>query len=219
MRVATSIVIVVAALALVGPASAGHPREPKQRHTAADTLIARSIAIKRSDLASGWTAAPASKPGPPCSAQPDESKLVQTARIDPTFIWRDGVTSVGTEVDIFRTAAMAREDWRLSTLSVVSRCLLENARGQVGKAGTVRIISATKLAPPSHGERSFHYQISFEVRRKNVVPFVTDLVAIGTGRISVVLHTFSVGIPPPASELSSLTSLLAKRLVAATGGV
>jgi predicted nucleic acid-binding Zn ribbon protein len=219
MRVSASILVVLAAFALAGAASARDPKDPQQRHTAADTRSAHSIAIKRTDLATGWKAAPQDKPGPPCSAEPDESKLVQTARIDPTFVWKDGVTSIGTEVDIFRTAAQAREDWRLSTLKVVSSCLLESARKQVGKSATVRVIAATRLAAPTHGERSFHYQVIFEVHGKHVVPFVTDLVAIGIGRISVVLHSFTVGAPPPASELSPLTALLAKRLVAASGGI
>ena len=43
--------------------------------------------------------------------EPDESALVQTAKIDPSFIWRDNLTRLGSEVDVFQTAAMARKDW------------------------------------------------------------------------------------------------------------
>jgi hypothetical protein len=219
MRFAASILVVLAALALAGGASARDPKQPQQRHTAADTRLARSIVIKRTDLAAGWKAVPQSRPGPPCSVEPNESKLVQTARIDPTFVSKDGFLSLGTEVDVFRTAAMAQEDWRLSTLKSVSTCLLESTRGQLGKKETVRVISVMRLAAPSHGERSFHYQIIMEVHGKQVVPFVTDLLAIGIGRISVVLHAVTIGAPPLASELSPLTALLAKRLVAASGGI
>jgi len=216
VRVPVTVALVLVALVLAGQVSARDPKDPQQRHTAADTALARSIALKRSDLAAGWTKAPADKPGPPCRAEPDESKLVQTARIDPTFVWRDRVTSVGSEVDIFRTAAQAREDWRMSTLRVAELCLLQSARTEVGKHGTVSVISATNLLPPRQGKRSFHYRLVFEVRAKRAVPFVSELIAVGSGRISVVLHLFKAGAPPAASELSPLTSLLAKRLAAAT---
>ena len=92
-------------------------------------------------------------------AAPGESDLVQTARIDPTFVWTDGVTTVGSEVDIFNTTAQAKRDWRLSTLAVVGRCLLESARKSLAKQhATVTIAAADSLAPPKLGERSLPYR-------------------------------------------------------------
>jgi hypothetical protein len=40
--------------------------------------------------------------------EPDESALVQTAKIDPSFGWKDNLTRLGSQVDIFQTAAMAQ---------------------------------------------------------------------------------------------------------------
>jgi hypothetical protein len=107
----------------------------------------------RGDLAAGWKLAPPHPKSPPCTTEPNESKLVQTAKVDPTFIWKDGVTSLGSEVDIFKTDAQAKADWRLSTLKLFRACLLENARSQLGKTFKVRIASAKSLSSPAAARR------------------------------------------------------------------
>jgi len=216
---AVPVVLAVAALVLVSAASARDPRDPQQRHTAADTRLARSVSLRPADLAAGWKKRPPSQPGPPCSAEPDESKLVQTAAIDPTYVWKDGVTAVGSEVDVFRTAAMARRDWRLSTLRVVRDCVLESARRSVQKGTRVRLVSAQSLGRLPYGERSLHYRLVFDLLGKKTVPVVTDLFGIGSGRVTIVLHTFSVGSPLPDSSVNDLVTLVAKRLKASRLGI
>ncbi len=212
--------LVLLALLLAGSAAARDPRDPQQRHTAADMRLARSIAVKRTDLAPGWKLQPQQKPPPPCSSEPDESRLVQTARIDPSFVWKDGVTIVGSEIDIFKTAAQARLDWRLTTLKLIQACLLESARRTLGKQHiAVRVGSVSTLAPPRQGERGFHYRLVFELGKKPGVPAVTEIVGIGVGRVSVILHAFSLRGPLPKPAIDTLTAVLARRLVAASGGV
>lgn len=222
VRVAAVLLLALAALVAVGSASARDPREPKQRHTAADMAWARSVALVRGDLTAGWKVAPKEKPSPPCSTIPDESALVQTAQIDPTFVWRDGVTTIGSEVDVFKTPAMAKRDWRLSTLALMRRCLLEGARDSVQKGITVALVSATSLETPRLGERHLHYRIVFELRSRTAkaVPIVSEMIGFGVGRTSVVLHAFySPRVPVPTAELNGLAAKLAKRLVGASGGI
>jgi hypothetical protein len=223
------VVVALVALAVLAPAAGGatprDPKDPQQRHTAADTKRAQSIALKLGDLTTAWKKAPHDSPAPPCSTEPDESKLVQTARLDPTFLWQDGVTTLGSEIDTFRTAAQARRDWQLSTLDLMRRCLLESARKQLAKQQvTVSVLSAKALAPPKLGQRSIHYRLVFLLQRKQagklqVAQFVTELIALGVGRTSVVLHASSPGQPLPAAGLNALAKVLAKRLVAASGGI
>jgi hypothetical protein len=225
MRVATIGVLVLTSLLLATVASARDPKDPQQRHTAADTKAARSMALKLGDLAAGWKVAPRDRPAPPCSTEPDESKLVQTARIDPTFVWKDGTTTIGSEIDTFRTAAQAIRDWRLSTLALMGRCLLESARKQLaGQHVTVTLSSAVSLPQPKLGERSLHYRLIFLLHRTqagktSVLEFVTEMIAIGVGRTSVVLHAASPGQPLPESSLASLAKLLAHRLAASVGAI
>lgn len=217
MRAAPALLALAGLLLLAGTAlAATDPKDPQQRHTAADTKLATSIAIRRPDLAAGWKAA---KPGPrtACSVEPDESKLVQTARIDPTFLWKDGVTNIGTEVDVFRTKAQARRDWELSTLKLFRACLLESARHRLGPKLKVGLVSAKRLAAPALAERVLHYRIVISVRGKTSVPVVSDVVALGRGRVTVVLHAFSVRTALPDAAIRPLLELLANRLAAGSG--
>ncbi len=219
------IVLVAAAflaLLLAAPAGAApDPKAPAQRHTKADMKLASAVALKQSDLAAGWTKVPPQKPPPPCSIEPDESKLVETGRADPTFLWKDKFTQIGSQVDIFRTAAQARLDWRLTTLPLLRGCLLENARQTFGKKVAVSIHSAQFLKAPGVGERSLHVRLELDLTQKTpttakprTVRLVSELVGIGIGRVSVVLHTIKIKTPLPAAAVSSLTKALAARLAA-----
>ncbi len=221
MRVAAALLLAIPALVLASAAAARDPKAPQQRHTAADTRLATSIALRRGDLAAGWKPQPKQKPPPPCVAEPDESKLVQTAQVDPTFVWKDGITNIGSEVDIFKTAAQARLDWRLTTLKVVRVCLLQTARDAARRQhATVRLLPVAVLPAPKGGERAFHYRLAFEFRRANkVAVWVEELVGLGVGPVSVVLHAFSPVSPLPKSAVDTLTALLAQRLGAVSGGV
>jgi len=226
MRAAFS-ALVLSALVLAGAAAAAgptkDPKAPQQRHTAADTQLAQSIALLKADLPKGWSTQTKRPDTPPCSTEPDESTLTQTARIDPTFLWSDGVTSIGSEVDIFKTAAQAKQDWRLSTLALMRSCLLESARRQLAPQHIrVTLISATAVRAPALGERALHYRLVVGLRQakaKVTVPIVTELLGIGVGRVSVVLHALARGTVVPAQSMNVLAGLLAKRLVAASGGI
>ncbi len=134
------LVVAFVLLALVVPTAAGaavDPRAPRQQHTAADTKLAKSIVLRQADFAPGWALDPPAKTNPPCTAGPDESSFVQTAKVNPSYTYKDHITNVGSEVDIFRTAAEARKDWRLSTLALVKACLLQSARSGSGRLASV----------------------------------------------------------------------------------
>jgi hypothetical protein len=218
MRASWVIVLLLAALALAGPAAARDPKDPQQRHTAADTKLANTLALHQKDLAAGWAPAKPTPNPPPCRTEPDESNLVQTARIDPTFIWKDGITTLGTEVDIFKTAAMAKRDWSLSTLKLFQSCLLQSAREQLPHL-KVTLVSSQQLPRPSAiAERSLHYRLVFDITHAGkTVPIVSDVTALGRGRETVVMHSFSVRIPLPSSATTQLVQILANRL--GTGGI
>lgn len=215
MRAVPVIVLALAALVLAAAATAARdPKDPQQKHTAADMKLAGSLALRASDLAAGWKLAPPHPDSPPCTTEPNESKLVQTAQIDPTFLWTDGVTSLGSEVDIFKTPAQAETDWRFSTLKLFRACLLESARSQLGKKFNVRIASAKSLSSPARlADRQLHYQIVFAIKRGSTpVSLVSDVYALGKGRITIVMHTFSVRTPLPSSALKALLQTLSGRL-------
>jgi hypothetical protein len=204
-------VLLVCTVALAA-AAAAQARDPAQHHTAADMKRAKALALRRSDLAAGWTTEKPSKPTPPCTAGPDESKLVQTARVDPSFTWKDGITSVGSEIDIFRSAREARLDWKYSTIGLMSTCLLQSAHATLAKSVHMTLKSAKRLPPPKGVERGLHYRFVFTLHSKQTVELVADVVAIGRGRISSVLHTLTVRAPLPPVVVNSLVGVLAHRL-------
>jgi opacity protein-like surface antigen len=216
MRLVACAVLLVLTLAAAA-AAAVDPRAPRQQHTAADTKRAKAIVLRLGDFAAGWKLDPPAKPNPPCTAGPDESDLVQTAKVDPSFTWKDGVTNVGSEVDVFRTAADARADWRASTRSLLATCLLRSARAGVGKTGRATIVSAQTLAAPKGVERSLHYRFVFALRTPQTATLVIDVVAIGRGRVNAVLHSLTVRTPLPAAVVRALTGVLAARLNAGRG--
>ncbi len=220
MRAVALIAVLGAAAALAGTAwSAVDPRDPQQRHTAADTKLAQTLALRGTDLAAGWKAEKQQTgSGPACVGEPDESALVQTAKIDPSFVWRDNLTRLGSQVDVFQTAAMARRDWALSTLKLSTSCLLQDASAEFGTSVHVTLVSSQALAPPGHAERSLHYRIVLAVRSTQTVRLVTDVVALGRGRITVALHSLTLTTTPlPASGLAQLAAKLAGRL--GVGGI
>ena len=215
MRAVALIAVLGAAAALAGTArSAVDPNDPQQRHTAADTKLAQSLALRAGDLAAGWKAdKQQSGSRPPCAGEPDESALVQTAKIDPSFVWKDNLTRLGSEVDIFQTAAMARKDWNLSTLKLTTSCLLQEASAELGKSVHVSIASSKALAPPGHAERSLHYRLVLAVRSTQTIRLVADVLALGRGRVTVVLHSLTLSTTPlPEAGLAQLATKLAGRL-------
>ena len=204
--------VLIGALVLAAPAAAANPKDPQQRHTAADTRLAKSIGLNLADLAAGWRADKATSPGsdPTCKSQPDESALVQTARVDPSFTYQDGVTNVGSEVDVFRSAGEARTDWRLSTLPALKDCFASALA--LGAKLRVTVSSFKQLPIANLSERTLHYRIAMVIHGAQPITLVADLVAIGKGRVTTVLHSVTLAKPLPASLTLYLAKILAGRL-------
>jgi hypothetical protein len=200
------------ALALAVPAAAANPKDPQQRHTAADTRLAKSIGLKLVDLAAGWHANKSTTSGndQPCKSQPDESALVQTARVDPSFTYQDGITSVGSEVDVFRSAREARTDWRLSTLPALKDCFASGLA--LGAQVPVTVSSFKQLPIANLSERTLHYRITVVVHGAQPLTLIVDLVAVGKGRVTTLLHSITLAQPLPASLTLFLARILAGRL-------
>ena len=214
MTRALALVAVLGAACVLSAAAwaAVDPRAPQQLHTAADTRLAKTLALRLSDLAAGWKLEPPQPQGPPCTTEPDESTLVQTARIDQSFLYKDGVTEVGSEVDIFKTAAMDKADWVLSSLRVTGTCLLADAKHSLSKQGKVTLVQEVSLKPSGLAARSLHFRFVLAVHGARTVDIVTDVVALSQGRVTVVLHSLSLGSSIPAGSLKALTATLAGRL-------
>jgi hypothetical protein len=204
--------ILLGALVFALPAGATNPKDPQQRHTAADTRLAKSIALKRTDLATGWHAdtTASNSNDVSCQSQPDESSLVQTAMVDPSFTYRDGVSSVGSQVDVFRSAREARLDWKLSTLRTTKECLAEEL--QTGAKTRVTVSSFASLPISKLSERTLHFRFTMVIHTAKPVTVVADIIAIGKGRVTTVFHAFTLEVPLPSRDLTIFAGVLAGRL-------
>jgi hypothetical protein len=199
------------AVAAAAPAVAlAGAKDPTKRHTAADMRLARSVALQRADFAAGWTQEKGSgAANGDCSALPDESKLIETGSVDPTFASPNGgAVTVDSEVDVYATKAMALADWRVANLQLLRRCLAELFAKTSGAQVTV---TASAVAAPARAERVRAFR--FELKASGIA-FDIDLVALGKGRATVLLTVAG----PRGSQRSSLVApfarLLAQRLAA-----
>jgi hypothetical protein len=207
-----TVAVLLGALVFALPAGATNPKDPQQRHTVADTRLAKSIALKRADLAAGWhadTTASGSNDAS-CKSEPDESSLVQTAMVDPSFTYRDGVTNIGSQVDVFRSAREARLDWKLSTLRTTKECLADAL--QTGAKTRVTVSSFASLPIAKLSERTLHYRFTVVIHTAQPVTVVADLIAIGKGRVTTVLHALTLARPLPSTDLMIFAGALAGRL-------
>jgi hypothetical protein len=136
---------------------------------------------------------------------------VQTALIDPSFFWLDGASNLGSEVDVFRSAREARLDWQLSTLRVLTDCVTSALQ----HGGTrVTVSAARELRIANLAERTFHDRLTFVLYRpkKKPITAVIDVIAVGKGRVTTVLHSFTADRPILAAGLTRVAQIVANRL-------
>ena len=205
------LVLLVLAAALPALAVAG-PKDPTKRHTAADMRLARTIVLRQADFPAGWTQEKGSGASgdADCAAQPDESKLIETGSVDPTFDSPNGgAVTVDSEVDVYQTKAMALADWRTADLRLLRSCLAELF---AKTTGTKVAVSATVEPVPVHAERALAYR--FELTAKGGIPYDIDLIALGRGRTTVLLSADGPKGSYRSSLLTRFARLLAQRLAA-----
>jgi hypothetical protein len=203
------------AVGLAALAVAANPKDPQKHFTASDTRAARAIALRLSDLPPGWKQVKSNNSDDTCTAQPDESQLVETADVDPTFNSPAGpVIQINSEVQTFKTAAQARRDWAWATLSAMRSCLREELKGQFGQHAKISLFSLTPPKLPVEREKGFRMAIDATVQGQRVVAGFS-LIALGQGRTTVFFSMFSLrGFTLPAIVTRAYVTVIAHRLVA-----
>ena len=200
------------AAVLVVPAALAGPKDPTKRHTAADTKTANAIALKLSDFAAGWKQEKSSSnsAGPGCKAQPDESKLIETADVDPTFDSPNGAVTVDSDVSLYKTKAMLLGDWHTAQVSLFRACLAELLSKSLGKTATVAV--AKRVPVTQHAERTLGFHFEFKA---NGVVISADLIGFAKGRTEAILSAFGPKGSYKRSDLNPLAAVIARRLAGA----
>ena len=189
MALAKPLVAVAAALVL---ASAALAAGPIVRHNAKDQAAAKAAVLKASDLGTGWsgTVRGVTKPEPlscPPSFAPRQDDLVVTGDVASNF-QKQGVL-IGTEVALFQTVQMVRNDWSRTIGPRVVPCLASVYRKSA--VSGEKLVSVRKVPFPRVAPLVAAYRVSSKVTRQGeTVPLALDLVFIGKGRSEISLQFF-----------------------------
>lgn len=216
--------LVVLALALPALALADHT-DPKKRINQADQRKAASIVLKRTDFGAGWKKSPKSPetnehygcPG----YNPNESDLVLTGEAEAEFETAEGVPSVSSYANVYRTRREAAASWARSAKPALAPCLATLLKREIEKeGGKVVIAKKGTIAFPRYAPRGVAYRVVMNVTVTSggntaTIPFTLHVLALGNGRGDSVLLTFGLGNGVPNAELRRYAKLTATRLAAA----
>lgn len=212
------------ALALPALALAGH-QEPKRQLAPADERRAAAIVLRKADFAAGWRKLPSQAQDDShldCPAyQPNEADLVLTGDAESDFERPEGLPSVYSFADVYKTTANARASWARGVRPALAACMAKllaetlRAEGTPVKIVSVARIAFPKLAPLTAAFRAVLRATVTESGETTTIPLTMHLVALGRGRGQAGLMTVSVGTGTPAADLRVFARLLAQRLTAA----
>lgn len=184
---AAGVVLVAAGVALA--------EEPKIARTPAGNAQARAVVLRRADLGKGWSGGfkkPDFSSGLRCSYHPKQADLVVVGAAETTWD-RPTTYEIDSEVQVMRTAAMVRRDWRRTVIAPqVLPCLRTTFRKLIGSSG--RLLSLRRVAFPhlTTYTRAFRVLATLGTG-SNRERFESDFVAMGAGRNEVSLSLAAAG--------------------------
>ena len=218
------VVILLIALALPALALAGH-QKPKRQINAADERKAASIVLKRADFAAGWKKLPASPPDNShidCAGQPSEADLVLTGDAESDFERPEGLPSVFSFSDIYKTAADARASWTRGVKPALAACMAKLMKETIEaeEGVTATIVSAGRIAFPKSAPLTAAFRAVLRVTvtqngETSTVPLTLHVLALSQGRGQAGLLTVGLGAGVPMADLRAFGKLLGQRLAAA----
>lgn len=181
-RTAALAALLALALFATAVAAAGPPRLERKRLRPADMALARQIALRGSDLASGWargrpTTVPDQLPRCP-GVDMDFSRFTITGRAQSKFT--QDVAGIESLVGVFESRSDAVEDFRKGSDPRLIRC----AAAELKKRG-LTVHSFRMTGRPPVGERAISYRIVVSAAGTRVY---MDVVGFQSGRSVVGLY-------------------------------
>lgn len=208
------------ALFLAAPA-VGADGEPRKALTSKGQAVAKSILLKKSDLAAGFVAhassdAPRPK-GARCDAV-DESDLTITGDASSPDFSRDAIgVAVGSSASVYQTVRDSNAAWRRAATSAAVRCFADLVRLGAPKAGAVAIVSAKRMRFPQVAPQAIAYRVvaTMTVTGKRKVRAYFDAVLLKRGSLVAALVVTSLARPVPLEQERGLAAVLAERMAKA----
>ena len=198
--------------------------DPKRQITPADQAKARSVLLKRTDFAAGWTKAPASPDADlTCPGfNPDGSDLTLTGEAEAEFQHTQGFPRISSFSDVYVSKGDALKSWTRTIKPAIARCLGHFfQQGIVEEGGTATIVKQGRIAFPKLAPRTDAFRVVANVMIEQPgkvavrVPFTIHLVALGNGRGEAGLLAMGFGTGAPTADLRALAKAIAARLAAA----
>jgi hypothetical protein len=213
-RLAGVVGVILVVLAAAGAALAARG-DPKKAYTAVDQARAKSMLLRRADLAVGFRSAPASKDSNSYCAALDESDLTLTGDAEsPDFVLQapGRIFSIASEAQVYRSSSQALASWRRSTSDAGERCAARELSSVIaGSGGTFR--SLKRVAFPDVAPLTASYRVTAELASgQQKVPAFIDVVVLQRGRAQVAFFVLSVGAPLVRSEMLAFARLTAARM-------
>jgi hypothetical protein len=215
-------------LALAAPALAlAADTDPQKKLTAADQAKARTLLLKKSDFVAGWKKEPASPSkddGGDFSCpnyNPDQSDLVLTGEAEAEFAGPEGIPSVTSVANIYKTRREATTAWARGDRPQLVPCVASVFEKELEKDGSkITFTRKGKIAFPRYSPRTSAYRFSFNVSTTQngkplSFPMTMHFVVLGHGRGDVTLMTMSLGPGVALSDLKAFAQRSAQRLAAA----
>lgn len=198
--------------------------DPKRRISPADQAKARSVVLKRTDLAAGWKKVPPSPDDsePTCPGfNPDSSDLTLTGEAEADFEHGSGA-SVISSVEVFVSRSDALKSWTRGAKPALPRCLahifLTSVEDDGGKA---TILKQGQIAFPKVAPRTIAFRVAARVTVEQQgkppaqVPVTMHVVGVGRGRADATLFTSGLGKGIPIEDLRAFARVLSMRLAKA----
>ncbi len=202
--------VAAAALAFCAAAVAA-TGDPQFQPAPVDQGWADSIVLGTKDVGAAWRSSglggsmDGSGGSSATCSMPDESDLVLTGgSYSPDFLRGDGAF-VSSSAVVWQTAEQAQADWDRSMQPAIMGCLAAGLQDSSTKRVKVIVTGRKQLPAPGIAARSVAYRLSLvlkanvKVRKKRrtvSVRATSDFIAVGTGRATAMLWTFSFNAQP-----------------------
>lgn len=217
-----AVVASLVALVLAAPAL-GADGEPKKAFTGKGQAAARSIVLKRSDLAAGFVPHKASTDPRPKGARcdaVDESDLTVTGEADSPDFSRDALgIAVGSSASVYKTVADSNTAWRRALTSGAVRCFADLVRLTAPSLAKVKIVSAKRMPFSGGTPRATVYRVvaTLTLGGKQRVRAYFDAVLLQQGAVHAALVFTSLARPVPLDQEQALARLLGARMAKVAG--
>ncbi len=216
MRNPVSLVVIVTIALVVAASAAADVNRPVVRLTPKDQSIARTLAIRRADLAgTGWEGG--TRTATPADLEPLVCPGFQPKATDLTIVgatrsaWTKPGAYVSSVVSVMRTPRMQELDWERTFRKPGLEACLESRVGQQLSPGQ-RLVSFSHISLPRVAPHTAGYLARIETTSQSGKQ-TADVVAmaLGVGRVEISLTAISTGNTLSRAAIVQLARTLVTR--------